>query len=205
MGAVRPTPIVAVLTLERIQQIFFFRLQIIRWLAVVETVPLQSNGSIWFEFKVNVVKSCSEFAYIVNLAEIIVFFSPNKIHTHCSSFTCGWSAKLLRAMMSMDYGRTSGREMVRVPSTEGIVSISLNDSWTGKKFLESIGQSSFHSARLTPDELSQVRIWTNTNFLNENRKFKMRKKKSYPICRRWKSEIDRFSNRIYRHLIWVGY
>lgn len=96
----------------------------------------------------------SEFAYCSSAENIVVSFAESfKFHVRTK-------CELLRAMMSRDYGATSAREMVRVPSTEGIVSISLNDSWTGKKFLEAISPNSFHSARVTPDELSHVRIQT---------------------------------------------
>lgn len=65
----------------------------------------------------------------------------------------------LRAIMSFDSESTRGRETDRVPSTEGIVSISLNDSWTGQKILESIGYNNI-SSRGAPDELNHVRIIT---------------------------------------------
>lgn len=74
----------------------------------------------------------------------------------------------------MDYESASGREMVRVPSTEGIVSISLSDSWTGKKLLESIGHNNIYPHG-TPDELNHVRIKTIENLFTKFEAFQTQK------------------------------
>lgn len=47
--------------------------------------------------------------------------------------------------------------MVRVPSTEGIVSIRLDDSWIGKQIAESFGPNGYR-LRGSADDLHYVRI-----------------------------------------------
>lgn len=67
--------------------------------------------------------------------------------------------------------------MLRVPSTEGIVSISLNDSWIGKRFLESFGQSDLYS-RGSLDNLNHVRMQQMQTFVHELEFFFKRERKT---------------------------